>query len=108
MFLVILAGGGFIIWIVLSWLSNAIEKIYVLLKTIATTFDAVVIVAMITGMVSIIGVIISSVVAKFIEYRKNRQDYLAKKREQPYGEFVEMVYKIQQNVKKKTAIRNNK
>ena len=62
--------------------------------------DAVVIVALITGTVSIIGVIISSLVAKVYDYRKNRQEYLAKKREEPYGEFVEMVYKVQQNSKK--------
>ena len=31
---------------------------------------------------------------------KNRQEYLAQKREKPYGEFVDMVYKIQQNGKK--------
>lgn len=101
LFLAILTGGCFLIWIVLSWLINAAGKAFELLKTIATTFDAVVIVALITGMVSIIGVIISSIIAKFIEYRKNRQDYLAKKREQPYGEFVEMLYKVQQNSKKK-------
>ena len=63
--------------------------------------DAVVIVALITGAVSIVGVIISSVVAKIIEYRKNRREYLTQKREVPYGEFVDMVYKIQQNGKKK-------
>lgn len=59
-----------------------------------------VIVALITGTVSLIGVIISSVVSKVIDYRKNRQEYLAQKREKPYGEFVDMVYKIQQNSKK--------
>lgn len=99
--LAMLVGGCFLIWTILSWLVHTAEKAFELLKTIATTFDAVVIVALITGMVSIIGVIISSIIAKFIEYRKNRQDYLAKKREQPYGEFVEMLYKIQQNGKKK-------
>ena len=67
----------------------------------ASKMEAVVIVALITGMVSIIGVIISSVVAKIIDYRKSRQDYLARKRETPYGEFVEMIYKIQQNTKNK-------
>lgn len=71
------------------------------LANITSKMDAVVIVALITGMVSIIGVIISSVVAKIIDYKKGRQEYLAKKREEPYGEFVEMIYKIQQNSKKK-------
>lgn len=71
-----------------NWVSNMASKM-----------EAVVIVAFITGTLSIVGVIISSIVAKIIDYRKSRQDYLAKKREIPYGEFVEMIYKIQQNIK---------
>ncbi|MBE6824398.1 MAG: adenosylcobinamide-GDP ribazoletransferase [Ruminococcaceae bacterium] len=67
------------------------------LATIASKLDAVVIVALITGGVSIIGVIFSSVVSKFIDYRKNRQEYLAQKREKPYKEFIDMIYKVQQN-----------
>ena len=42
---------------------------------------------------------LSSIIAKRIEYKRNRQEYLAKKREIPYGQFVDMVYKIQSNVK---------
>ncbi len=68
-------------------------------SNMASKMEAVVIVAFITGTVSIVGVIISSIVAKIIDYRKSRQDYLARKREIPYGEFVEMIYKIQQNIK---------
>ncbi len=70
------------------------------LASLTSKLDAVVIVALITGSVSIIGVLISSVVAKRIEYKKSRQEYLAKKREEPYGQFVDMIYKIQQNAKK--------
>ena len=70
------------------------------LTEIASNLDAVVIVALITGLVSIIGVVISSIIAKIVDYRKSRQEYLTQKREKPYGEFVEMVYKIQQNAKK--------
>lgn len=90
----------YFVWSIISWLLDIFEKSVALLKTIATTMDAVVIVALITGAVSITGVIISSVIAKAIDYRKSRQEYLAQKREKPYGEFVDMVYKIQQNTKK--------
>ncbi len=76
----------------LNWLLMTVSKL-----------DAVVIVALITGAVSIVGVVISSVVAKFIEYRKNRQDYLAQKREIPYGEFVDMIYKVQGTIKNKNS-----
>ncbi|MCH1980211.1 hypothetical protein MCG44_10730 [Lawsonibacter sp. OA9] len=100
LFLVMVAGSCILIRSILSWLFNTAEKAFSLLKSISTSFDAVVIVALITGTVSLVSVIISSIVSKFIEYKKNRQDYLAKKREQPYGEFVEMLYKVQQNGKK--------
>ncbi len=59
-----------------------------------SNMDAVVITAIITGGVSITGVLISSVIGKRIEFKKARQEYLAQKREEPYGEFTEMVYKL--------------
>lgn len=71
-----------------DWLSATVSKI-----------DAVVIVALITGCVSIVGVVISSIISKRFEYKRSRQEYLAKKREEPYGEFVDMIYKIQQSSK---------
>lgn len=70
-----------------------------LLTATVSKMDAVVIVALITGAVSITGVILSSIIAKRIDYKKAREAYLAQKREEPYGKFVEMVYKIQQNSK---------
>ena len=76
-----------------------IKEIIHWIADMASKMDAVVIVALITGTVSIIGVIISSIVAKIIDYKKSRQEYLAKKREIPYGEFVEMIYKVQGNIK---------
>lgn len=81
-------GKGIIL--IVNWLSNVVSKL-----------DAVIIVALITGAVSIVGVIISSIVAKVIEHKKEKREYLAKKRETPYGEFVDMLYKIQQNSKGK-------
>lgn len=98
----------FIIMIVCAWtavyyafsyMAKIIANLIDWISAVASKLDAVVIVALITGAVSIVGVIISSIVAKVIDYRKNRQDYLAKKREEPYGQFVDMVYKIQQNSK---------
>lgn len=89
-------------WIV-RYISNQVIVFLNLLLTTVSKLDVVVIVALITGMVSIVGVVISSVVSKFIEYRKNRQDYLAQKREIPYGEFVDMVYKLQGAIKNKNS-----
>lgn len=69
------------------------------LSNIASKLDAVVIVALITGGVSIISVVFTSVIAKIIDYKQNRREYLTQKREMPYGAFVDMVYKIQKNTK---------
>ena len=52
------------------------------------------IVALITGAVSIISVLVSSVVAKIIESKQARRDYLNQKREEPYKQFLDMYYKI--------------
>lgn len=85
----------FLIGYVVIYAIVKIVKIGIEVLDIISGFDAVIIVALITGIVSIFTVLIS----KLIEYKNNRQDYLSKKREAPYGEFVDMVYKIQQNSK---------
>ena len=86
---------GWIIYLVCDFAIQGITK----LIDVASGLDAVVIVALITGGVSIAGVIISSIIAKIVDYRKSRKEYFTKKREAPYGEFVDMVYKIQKNSK---------
>ena len=72
----------------LLWLVETVSKM-----------DVVIIVALITGTVSLTGVILSSIVSKIIEHKKSRQEYLAKKREVPYGQFVDMIYKLQEDTK---------
>lgn len=86
----------FVIWLV-TYIFNLVVAGIETLGNIASNMDAVIIVALITGAVSLVGVIISSLIAKIVDYRKSRQEYLAQKREEPYGEFVEMIYKIQRN-----------
>ena len=51
------------------------------LKSFVNSTDKVIVVAMIMGSVSIIGVIISSIFAKIVEYRFNVKKYLYAKRE---------------------------
>ena len=91
---------GFAVYIIVKYIATGVTSAANWLASLASKLDAVVIVALITGCVSIVGVLISSIVAKRIEYKRSRQEYLAKKREEPYGQFVDMVYKIQQNTKK--------
>ncbi|MGI6258019.1 MAG: hypothetical protein ACOYJU_08125 [Anaerovoracaceae bacterium] len=90
--------GCFFVWLIgifLGHVGNLINR----LNQVVSNMDAVVIVALITGSVSILGVVISSIVSKVIEYRQNTKRYLYGKKEEPYSEFIEMVYKIQENAK---------
>lgn len=97
--LAMIAAGLAIIWLALSRVAAGVSKAVDWLSGAASKLDSVVIVALITGAVSILGVVLSSIVAKRIDYKKTREAYLAEKREKSYGAFVEMVYKIQQNGK---------
>lgn len=95
--IIALIGGA--AYLVIKLLYLGIVKMVEWIASLSSTLDAVVVVALITGAVSIIGVIISSIFAKVIEHKQKRQEYLTQKREESYGGFVEMVYKLQQNGK---------
>ena len=98
--LLILAGIAIVVIYLLSiFLWKGTSELLQWISSITSKMDAVIIVTLITAAVSIVSVIISSVVSKRIEYKKNREAYLAQKREGPYGDFVEMVYKLQMNAK---------
>ena len=97
MFIIALIGGA--AYLIIKVLSSGITRIVDWIASLSSTMDAVVVVALITGAVSIVGVIISSIFAKVIEHKHKRQEYLTQKREESYCGFVEMVYKIQQNGK---------
>lgn len=72
-----------------------IIKFLINILSILSSLDAVVIVALITGALSIVGIVIS----KIIDYKKSRQEYLAQKREVPYADFIEMIYNLLNNIK---------
>lgn len=59
-------------------IGNLIKDYFNWLLTTVSKLDAVVIVALITGAVSIVGVVISSVGAKYIEYKKIAKTILRK------------------------------
>lgn len=89
-----------LIWFIFSCLGNGIEHLVDFLKKFVSTTDKVIIVAMITGMVSIIGVVFTSVIAKIIDYRYNVKKYLYDKREKPYEQFISIIYTIMEDTKK--------
>ena len=82
-----------------SCFGNGIEHLVDFLKKFVSTTDKVIIVAMITGMVSIVGVVFTSVIAKIIDYRYNVKKYLYDKREAPYEQFISIIYTIMENTK---------
>ena len=84
----------------LKYIGIGISSFISWLKSVASSIEAVVLVALITGAVSIIGVVFTSVISKVIEYKQKRREYLYQKREKPYEDFVDMVYKIQEYSKK--------
>ena len=98
LFIAALIIGG--VYLAIKLIGSGVNSFTTWLSELSSKLDAVVIVALITGTVSLIGVVISSVISKSLEYEKARNEYLAHKREKAYGEFVNMVYKIQQNGKK--------
>lgn len=88
-------------WIV-GIVGEGIVSVVNFVKNFVNTSDQVIVVAMITGAVSITGVVISSIVAKIVEYRYNVKKYLYDKREEPYKQFVEMIYKMMEDIKKQS------
>lgn len=87
-------------WI-LGILGNGIVRVVNYVEDFVSTSDQVIVVAMITGAVSITGVVISSIIAKVVDYKYNVKKYLYDKREEPYKQFVEMIYKIMEDTKRK-------
>lgn len=100
LFLILIAGGIYLLNLVLIFLNNLFITFGSFLGNLVSSTDKVIVVAMITGTVSIIGVVISSIVAKIIDYRFNVKKLLYDKREVPYEQFINMVYEIIEDTKK--------
>lgn len=93
-FILLLAITLFALYWFFIWIGILINMFIDWTKSTFSKTDSVVVVALISGAVSIIGIVLSSIVAKTIDYRKARREYLAQKREEPYGEFIDMYFKI--------------
>jgi len=103
--LILLVAMVIVAFLVAKWilgiLGNGIVRVVNYVENFVSTSDQVIVVAMITGAVSITGVVISSIVAKVVDYKYNVKKYLYDKREEPYKQFVEMIYKIMEDTKRK-------
>lgn len=83
------------VYFIIFFIKNIVNLIISMSKVLSR-IDTVIVVALLTGFLSIIGVIIS----KFFEYRQKRQMYLYEKKEKAYASFIEMVYKVHESIKK--------
>ena len=61
-----------------------LRSFFIWINQVASKMDAVVAVALITGSLSVLGVVISSIISKILEYRQNTKRYLYEKKEEPY------------------------
>ena len=93
------------LFLFLSLIEKGLNQGAIFLKHFVSTTDKVIIVAMITGSVSIIGVVISSIIAKIIEYRYNVKKYMYDKRELPYEQFINMIYTIMEDTQKPNSLK---
>ena len=73
--LILLIGIVVVAFLVAKWilgiLGNGVVRVVNYVEDFVSTSDQVIVVAMITGAVSIIGVVISSIVAKVVDYKYN-------------------------------------
>lgn len=97
----------FVIYSALTYVITGIDKAITWLSAMVSGVDAVIIVALITGAVSIVSVVFSSVISKIIDYRQKRREYLYQKREEPYGDFIDVVYKLQERIQNKMEYSQN-
>lgn len=89
--LIIIDGYYFILFLVEN-IPAFINSIIAFLHTVTSTLDAVVLVALITGGITLL----NSFYSKYSESKNKRREYLASKRETPYSEFIELVNKVSQ------------
>ena len=76
-----------------SFVWQSLENLF---QTISA-LDTVLIIALISGTVTVVGLIVNSIVTvcmKRLEYRNKRNDEMRAKMEQPYRRFVDMVFDI--------------
>lgn len=91
--LILLGIGAFFL---LKIIGKGIIKFIDSLIELSSKLDAVIIVALITAIVTII----SGVISKVIDYKQKRNEYLSQKREEPYAEFINVYFKMQEKISK--------
>lgn len=79
-----------------------IKTFFDYLSNMTSSLDVVILVALITGLVSLL----NSFYSRYSDSKNKRREYLSAKREEPYSEFIELIYKLTQSEKKDVEYSN--
>lgn len=91
----------FAVAVLVQWTISSISKPIATIFQSLSTLDAAIVVALITGCVSIICVVVGAIVNNRITYTQKREEYLRVHREMAYKQLVAIFTKIQLKSKKK-------
>ena len=91
---IVLAAALLAIIVINSVSSGLFEAIKVL-----STLDAAIIVALITGTISILTVVIGSIINNAVTYKMKKEEYLRSHRESPYKKLISLFYDFQAQTK---------
>lgn len=94
--LIILILLGIGAYFLVKLVGTGILKFIKALIEVSSKLDAVIIVALITALFTIL----SGIVSKIFDFKQKRREYLSQKREEPYAEFINVYYKMQEKVSK--------
>lgn len=91
------------IWLLVFLVSSTLNG---LLSTLST-LDAAIVVALITGCVSIVTVVLGAIINNILTIRQSRNEYLRSHREAPYQKLIEIVYKIMEKSRRHQTYSND-
>ncbi len=99
--LFVLAALAVICIVALSATINFVSNSIAALLSTLSTIDVAIVVALITGCVSIVTVIGGGIANNYLAYRQRNSEYLREHRAQAYEKLIEIVYKMLMKSKKK-------
>lgn len=93
-----------IIKYIIQFIGVGIASILTYIKDIVKNTDKVVVVALVTGFLSLFGILVSSTLGRIYEYRYNVKKYQYEKKEDAYEDFINIYYGILDKARKNQPI----
>lgn len=98
--LLALAGIAAIVALIVIFVANSICETLLALFDKFSSLDAAIVVALITGCVSILTVVGGAIANNILSNKHKKQEYLRKHREEPYTQLIAVFYKVLKYSKK--------